>query len=181
MNQKLGNRIDAIKALRAQRALRRWVEAEMKVWTQDKWDDKFGFTETYEPSKEMVAVGDMVQIGSGSFRGCWTVDGEVAYKIGHYASGWQDNMEEWQRYRRYAHIMPKGTRLPKMHAYSFEGNLILAVEIIHYKDPETLPPKQYDNIPDRNWSRLPFPFYDHHSGNWRWDWRKREFVILDFA
>lgn len=181
MNQKMGNRTDAIKALRAQRAWRRWMRAEQEVRTQATWDDQWAFLETYEPSKEMIAMGDVVQIGSGSFRGCWTLDGDVAYKIGHGAAGWRDNMDEWQIYRRFAHRMPKGTRLPKMTAYSFEGHLILAVEIIHYKDPETLPEKQYDNIPARRWGDLPFGFFDHHSGNWRWDWRKREFVILDFA
>lgn len=174
---KIGNRTDAIAALRAHRAWMRWKDADEYT----PWNDPFAFVETYEASREMVAVGPMCQIGNGTYRSVWTVDGNVAYKIGHGFYGWESSLTEWDVYRKFSAKMPKGMRLPKMHAYSFEGNLIIAVEVIHLPDPNTLTPRQYDAIPIPEWDDLPFSFMDSHEGNWRWDKKAKEFVILDFA
>jgi hypothetical protein len=116
-----------------------------------------------------LTVGEVGLLGCGSSRRCWTVDGEVAYKVGLHDD--HDNIAEYDRYVSYSHKMPEGTRLPEMSRYYVGTRMVIAVEIIRF-------PRQwnrYVSIP-----ALPFAFLDNGDYNYRVA-PDGTFIPIDFA
>jgi hypothetical protein len=115
-----------------------------------------------------LTIGDVGLLGTGSSRMVWTIDGDVAYKIG-YDGCESDQWAEWDRWVAFHDKMPEGTRLPEMHMYNVNGRSVIAVEVIKF-------PRQWAPMPNN----MPFHFLDYAEYNYRVA-PDGTFIPIDFA
>lgn len=84
-------------------------------------------------------------LGEGSYRSVWTKDGEVAYKIAHDEDP-TANDPEWYNYQDWSEKLPAGIEMPQMMALTYNGETIIAVEVVQGKHPEWDPPEWISNF-----------------------------------